>query len=139
MRTNKTTGSEMIKILKLVTGEEIIGQLKYSETKIEVTRPCAVMLISSKSTPDQHSMALIPYAGYAKDHTITVDERAVIWEAELEDSVYNQYQSIFNQCQPIVGMSRLSIKDVSHSEKKEKRHLSLHGGILQLKILMNTC
>ena len=85
----------MIKILKLVTGEEIIGELNYIETKIEVTRPCAVMLISSKSTPDQHSMALIPYAGYAKDHTITVDERAVIWEAELEDSVYNQYQSIF--------------------------------------------
>jgi hypothetical protein len=85
----------MIKILKLVTGEEIIGELNYTETKIEVTRPCAVMLISSKSTPDQHSMALIPYAGYAKDHAITVDQRAVIWEAELEDSVYNQYQSIF--------------------------------------------
>ena len=84
----------MIKILKLVTGEEIIGELNYTETKIEVTRPCAVMLISSKSTPDQHSMALIPYAGNAKDHTITVDERAIIWEAELED-VYNQYQSIF--------------------------------------------
>ena len=85
----------MIKILKLVTGEEIIGQLKYAETKIEVTRPCAVMLISSKSTPDQHSMALIPYAGYAKDHTITIDRTSVIWEADLEDSVYNQYQSIF--------------------------------------------
>ena len=88
-------GNKMIKILKLVTGEEIIGELNYTETKIEVTRPCAVMLISSKSTPDQHSMALIPYAGYAKDHAITVDQRAVIWEAELEDSVYNQYQSIF--------------------------------------------
>ena len=110
----------MIKILKLVTGEEIIGQLKYSdnplETKIEVTRPCAVMLISSKSTPDQHSMALIPYAGYAKDHTITVDEKAVIWEAELEDSVYNQYQSIFGS----------GIQIVSEQSAMSPNHASLN-------------
>jgi hypothetical protein len=85
----------MIKILKLVTGEEIIGQLTYGDTHIEAVRPCAVMLVASKSTPDQHSMALIPYAGYAKDHTITIDRTSVIWEADLEDSVYNQYQSIF--------------------------------------------
>ena len=85
----------MIKILKLITGEEIIGQLTYNVTHIEAVRPCAVMLVASKSTPDQHSMALIPYAGYAKDHTITIDKKSVIWEADLEDSVYNQYQSIF--------------------------------------------
>jgi len=106
----------MIKILKLVTGEEIIGELNYTETKIEVTRPCAVMLISSKSTPDQHSMALIPYAGYAKDHTITVDQRAVIWEAELEDSVYNQYQSIFGS----------GIQIFSEQSTKAPNHASLN-------------
>ena len=85
----------MIKILKLVTGEEIIGELNYTETKIEVTRPCAVMLISSKSTPDQHSMALIPYAGYTKDHIIHIDKRSIVWNAELQDDVYNQYNAIF--------------------------------------------
>ena len=85
----------MIEVIKLVTGEEIVGDTKYEQNKVIVKKPCAVMLVASKSTPDQHSMALIPYAGYAKDHTITIDRTSVIWEADLEDSVYNQYQSIF--------------------------------------------
>ena len=53
------------------------------------------MLISSKSTPDQHSMALIPYAAYAKDHKIEIEKRQVVWEAELEDDVLNQYNALF--------------------------------------------
>lgn len=103
----------MIKILKLITGEEIIGQLTYNVTHIEAVRPCAVMLVASKSTPDQHSMALIPYAGYAKDHTITIDKKSVIWEADLEDSVYNQYQSIFGSGIEIVTQDAASPNNAS--------------------------
>ena len=48
----------MIEVIKLVTGEEIVGDTKYEQNKVIVKKPCAVMLINSKSTPDQHSMAL---------------------------------------------------------------------------------
>ena len=86
---------KMIEVIKLVTGEEIVGDTKYEQNKVIVKKPCAVMLINSKSTPDQHSMALIPYAGYTKDHIICIDKRSIVWNAELQDDVYNQYNAIF--------------------------------------------
>lgn len=86
----------MIKALKLVTGEEVVGKITYlGGNDILVEKPCAMMLVSSRSTPDKHSMALVPYAGYAKDHNITIDKTHVVWQAELADDVYNQYNSIF--------------------------------------------
>jgi len=86
----------MIKVIKLVTGEEIVGDIDYRNgIEIVVTKPCAIVLVPSKSTPDQHSMALIPYAGYAKDHTITLKAASIIWEADLQEDVYNQYNILF--------------------------------------------
>ena len=85
----------MIKVIKLITGEEVVGEVSYDGTTVIVDKPCAVMLVSAKSTPDQHSMALIPYAGYTKDHIIHIDKRSIVWNAELQDDVYNQYNAIF--------------------------------------------
>lgn len=86
-----------IKVIKLVTGEEVIGDIQTDDgnDKIHVKKPCAVMLVSSKSTPDQHSMALIPYAAYTRDHEIQIYKKAIVWIAELEADVYNQYNRIF--------------------------------------------
>lgn len=85
----------MVRLLKLITSEEIVGNCSKKGSKIYIEKPCAIMLISSKSTPDQHSMALIPYAAYAKDHKIEIEKRQVVWEAELEDDVLNQYNALF--------------------------------------------
>jgi hypothetical protein len=86
-----------IRVIKLVTGEEVIGDIssEAGNEKIQVRKPCAVMLVASKSTPDNHSMALIPYAGYTKDHEIEIFKKAIVWTAELEEDVYNQYNMIF--------------------------------------------
>lgn len=86
----------MIKLLKISTGEEIVGKIEEQEDgTIKVTNPCAIMLLGSRSTPDQHSMGMIPYAAYTKDHTIFLKPDTIIWEAELEADVYNQYNGIF--------------------------------------------
>ena len=85
----------MVKLFKLITSEEIVGYCTRKGSTIYIEKPCAIMLISSKSTPDQHSMALIPYAGYAKDHTITLKAASIIWEADLQEDVYNQYNMLF--------------------------------------------
>lgn len=85
----------MIRLLKLVTSEEIVGYCTKKGSTIYIEKPCAIMLIASKSTPDQHSMALIPYAAYTKDHKIEIEKKQVVWEAELEDDVLNQYSMIF--------------------------------------------
>lgn len=93
----------MVKLFKLITSEEIVGYCTRRGSTIYIDKPCAIMLVSSKSTPDQHSMALIPYAAYAKDHKIEIEKRQVVWEAELEDDVLNQYNMIFGSGIQIVS------------------------------------
>lgn len=93
----------MIKLLKLITGEEVVGKISEEDDCYKVHRPCAIMLIGSRSTPDQHQLGLIPYAAYAKNHTIQVKKDMVVWESELDDEVYNQYNSLFGSGIQIVS------------------------------------
>jgi len=104
----------MIKILKLITSEEVVGEVIEKNELITINQPCAVMLIASRSTPDQHSMALVPYAGYTKDHSITISKDKIVWEAELAEDVFNQYNAIFGSgiqivTSPVAKDPKLSI------------------------------
>lgn len=88
----------MIKILKLVTGEELLGdadEVANQLNQIKFTKPCILQIVPSRSNPEQYGMALIPYASYAKDHTIMVDKDFVVWEQEPVDEIRNQYNSMF--------------------------------------------
>lgn len=85
----------MIKLYKLITSEEVIGQATDDNEFIIIKQPCAIMLIASKSTPDNHSMALVPYAGYTKDHSVRIKKESIVWEAEVAEELYNQYNMIF--------------------------------------------
>lgn len=88
----------MIKILKLVTGEELLGdvdEIANQLNQLKFVKPCILQLVPSRNNPEQVGMALIPYATYAKDHTIMVDKDSVVWEQEPMDELRNQYNSIF--------------------------------------------
>ena len=88
----------MIKILKLVTGEELLGdasEVANQLNQITLVKPCILQLVPSRSNPEQVGMALIPYATYAKDHTIIIDKDCIVWEQEPVDEVRNQYNSVF--------------------------------------------
>ncbi|NBP02209.1 MAG: hypothetical protein EBU90_19215 [Proteobacteria bacterium] len=84
-----------IKIMKLDSAEEIIGDAHDDGQHIVVKQPCAIALIQSQSSLTNHQMGLIPYAGYAKNHTISIDPDKIIWMAEPADELYNKYNSIF--------------------------------------------
>jgi hypothetical protein len=88
----------MIKILKLVTGEELLGdvdEIANQLNQIKCLKPCILQLVPSRNNPEQLGMALVPYAAYVKDHTIMIDKNSVVWEQEPVDEVRNQYNSIF--------------------------------------------
>ena len=84
----------MIKILKLVTGEEIIGDITGDNT-VQIDKPCLIQLVPSRANPDQPAMALIPYGLYTKNHRINVPNEMIIWSEEPMEELYNQYNSIF--------------------------------------------
>jgi hypothetical protein len=85
----------MIKIVKISTAEELVGDIIDHENEIEIKEPCAIAMIPSQSSLTSHSMGLIPYAGYTKGHTVTIKKDKIVWIAEPVEELYNQYNSIF--------------------------------------------
>lgn len=85
----------MIKIVKLVTGEELIADITVDNNFVTLDKPCALQLVPSRANPEQPTMALIPYAPFTSQHSITVSDKHVVWEEEPIKELYNQYNSIF--------------------------------------------
>jgi hypothetical protein len=85
----------MIKILKLVTGEEIIADAVRSDTDWILKSPAVIQLMSSRTDPNQIMIGLLPYAQYTQGHNIVVPLNFVIWSENPVDELYNQYNSMF--------------------------------------------
>ena len=85
----------MIKITKIVTGEEIVGDVTFTDTHITIKDPCAIAYVPSKDQPGQQALGLVPYAAYTKDHSVTIEKSKVVWSEELVEEVYNQYNKVF--------------------------------------------
>lgn len=93
----------MIKIAKLITGEELIGDVTENGNITVFKQPCAVQLVMSRDnmTP---AMSLIPYAFYTEGHTVTVETKNIIWVAEPLKEVYNQYNRLFGSGIQLPGL-----------------------------------
>ena len=94
----------MIKILKLVTGEELVGDCHTSDITVTVSKPCIIQIVPSRSNPEQPMMALIPYAAYTKDHCIDISVESIIWSEEPVKELYNQYNNVFGSGIQLAGV-----------------------------------
>ena len=63
----------MIKIVKLITGEELIADVTADGITMTLSKPCALQMVPSRKDPDQPMMGMFPYADYTEDHCINVD------------------------------------------------------------------
>ena len=93
----------MIRIVKLVTGEEVIGDIT-SDGEYIIKQPCIVQMGLSRSDPTTPSISLIPYAFYVENHTIRVASKDIIWNSKPIDEVYNQYNRIFGTGIQLAGV-----------------------------------
>lgn len=98
----------MIKIIKLVTGEEIVADVTEQDQNYTLEKPVVLQLIASRSIPEQPQMALIPYAGYTEFHCVTVKKDHVVWSEEPMKELYNQYNSIFGNGIVVANQSVLN-------------------------------
>lgn len=85
----------MINIVKLVTGEELIGTVDISGGFLHIDKPCILHVMPSRTNPEQHLMAMLPYANHTKNHKIKVSEVHVIFVEEPVQELYNQYNTLF--------------------------------------------
>ena len=93
-----------IQIVKLVTGEELIGDCVTSELFTTIRKPCLLQMVPSRSNPEQPMMALIPYALYTEDHCIDVDIDKIIWIENPVKELYNQYNNAFGSGIQLAGL-----------------------------------
>lgn len=83
---------KMIKVIKISTGEEIVGEV---DVDYKMKDPCILQMVPSRSDPTKGMMALIPYASHIKNSSIELSPEHIIWEGEPVEELYNQYNSIY--------------------------------------------
>lgn len=84
----------MIQVIKLITGEEVIGDTTIDD-RVTIKNPCVLQMVPSRSNPEQVGMALAPIAMHIENHSITVNPVHVLWSANPVKELYNQYNSVF--------------------------------------------
>lgn len=81
----------MIKLLKLTTSEEIIADVKLdTSNKVKLSNPVKIVLAPQ-------GVGMVPFISpLAKEVSeITINQDAILYTADLEDEVYNAYNSKF--------------------------------------------
>jgi hypothetical protein len=94
----------MIKIVKLITGEELIADVTGSDITMTLSKPCALQMVPSRNNSDQPMMGMFPYAPYTEDHCIDVDVDKIVWVANPVKELYNQYNSAFGSGIQLAGL-----------------------------------
>jgi hypothetical protein len=84
----------MIQVTKLITGEELIGDVTIDD-RVTIKNPCVLQMVPMRSNPEQVGMALAPVAMHIEDHSITVKQEHVVWMNSPVKELYNQYNSAF--------------------------------------------
>lgn len=80
----------MVKMFKLLTGEEVIADSEKKETKYILKNPVGIV-------PTQGGkMAFVPYTGLLKDNVIEIDEKFIVFQGEIEQEIENVYNAQFN-------------------------------------------
>lgn len=101
----------MIRILKLITGEELVGDVSTLVDTLTVRKPFMITMARNPTDPaGDMQLALFPYVPYVKDHTIELDKKSIVWMSELVDSMVKDYNN---------ALETLKITEVV-PEKKEQ-------------------
>jgi len=84
----------MIKVLKLVTGEEILGEILSEEAdRIAVKNPLLIMM--QRTQNGEVGMGFLPYLPYSEDRQFTFKSDHVLVCKEVDSELKNQYNKIF--------------------------------------------
>jgi hypothetical protein len=83
-----------VRVIKSVTGEEILGDVEEVQGGYLVSNPVIVM-IRGMPNGGQMGLEFIPYIAYAAVKSVEFAPDKVIHILEVDDSVKNQYNTIF--------------------------------------------
>lgn len=82
-----------VKIIKLITGEEIIGDTTQQGDNVTITNPATVHLVPGES--GRMGMAMIPFAPYAEEDSFMFNLTHIMTAYTPGDDLRNQYSQRF--------------------------------------------
>lgn len=86
-----------IKYLKLVTGEELVTEWiedKHDSVEVKLKNPLGILM---SQTEKGFNIQLVPYGSMADKEEIMVNYKNIVFHAEPEQKLRNQYESITGQ------------------------------------------
>ena len=87
-----------VKVLKLITGEEVIARVSEENNLITLEKPMTLQMVPPTST-GQVGFALVPWMKAAKNEKVTISIEHILVEVEASD------QSEKNYLQVVTGLS----------------------------------
>ena len=87
----------IIKYLKLVTGEELVTEWiedKHNSVEVKLKNPLGILM---SQTEKGFNIQLVPYGSMAQNEEIMVNYKNIVFTAEPETKLRNQYESITGQ------------------------------------------
>lgn len=84
-----------IRIIKLITGEELLGDVTDQGLTYSIKNAVIVALVPSRANPQQPSIGLAPWMPYAKDDPVIIAKQHVVYDAKPVKEMENNYNSIF--------------------------------------------
>jgi hypothetical protein len=84
-----------IKIIKLLTGEELIGDIEDKGLSYSVKNAVLIALVPSRNNPQQPSIGLGPWLPYAENEPVMISKQSIVYEAKPVKEMINNYNSIF--------------------------------------------
>lgn len=85
-----------LKILRLSTGEEILGEITEENTsQVKVKNPVRIMMVPSKADPQNPNIGFAPFMQWSEEKELTLNANHVIVTATPITEFVNQYNSMF--------------------------------------------
>lgn len=87
---------ENLMVLRLSTGEEVLGEVLLHDEKVyQVKNPVRVVVIPSKTDPNNPSVGFAPFLQWTDEKTLTLNANHVITCATPITEFVNQYNGMF--------------------------------------------
>ena len=87
-----------VKLIRLLSGEELIAEILPSVVQsdnIVMKNPLRVMIIPSKSTPQNPTVGFAPWCEFSDDKEFTIDKSHVLCIMNPVKEFVNQYNATF--------------------------------------------
>jgi hypothetical protein len=85
-----------IKIVRLASGEEILGDILEGKETIRVTNPARIVIMPNRADPNNPQIGLAPFCQWAEDKEITVGREHVLCVLTPVKEFQNQYNQAFS-------------------------------------------